>query len=339
MTISPDSLVLLGHGGGGTLSSELLRELFLPAFSNPWLDALGDAAVLPMGGRRLAMSTDSYVVKPLFFPGGDIGRLAVCGTVNDLAMMGARPEYLSLSFILEEGLPLATLQRVVQSMAETAREAGVLLVTGDTKVVERGHGDGLYINTSGIGWIPEGVAPGPQRARPGDVVLLSGNLGDHGLAILSQREGLSFGGDIVSDCAPLAHLVECLLAIDPDIHVLRDPTRGGLTSALHEIATASGVGIELQQSDLPIAGAVASACEMLGLDPLSVANEGKLICIAAPQQAEALLQALRAHPLGQQARRIGTVLADHPATVVLCTPFGTRRILDPLVGDPIPRIC
>ncbi|MBT9587238.1 hydrogenase expression/formation protein HypE [bacterium] len=335
----PESVVLLGHGGGGQLSSELLHNVFLPAFSNPLLQALGDAAVLPMGQRRLAMSTDSYVVKPLFFPGGDIGRLAVCGTVNDLAMMGARPEYLSVAFILEEGVPLARLQRVVDSLAGAAQEAGVLLVTGDTKVVERGHGDGVYLNTSGIGWIPGGVGPTPQRALPGDAVLVSGCLGDHGMAIMSVRDGLEFDTQIVSDCAPLADLVSRLLAVEPDVHVLRDPTRGGLTSTLQEIARASHVGIEIEEKAVPVRPAVASACEMLGLDPFCVANEGKLVCIAAAERADALLAALRSHPLGQEAAFIGTVVAHHPGTVVARTPFGTRRVLDPLLGDPLPRIC
>jgi hydrogenase expression/formation protein HypE len=337
--VPANSVVLLGHGGGGQLSGELLQQVFLPAFSNPVLEVLGDAAVLPMGDRRLAMSTDSYVVKPLFFPGGDIGRLAVCGTVNDLAMMGARPEYLSVSFLLEEGLSMATLQRVVQSLAATALEAGVLLVTGDTKVVERGHGDGIYLNTTGIGWIPAGVEPSPQRARPGDVVLVSGSLGDHGMAIMSVRDGLQFDTPIESDCAPLAQLVQCLLAVDADIRVLRDPTRGGLTSALHEIARASRIGIQLEESSLPIRPEVASACEILGIDPLCVANEGKLVCVARAESAPALLEAMRSHPLGQRAALIGQGVAEHPGTVVARTPLGTRRVLDPLLGDPLPRIC
>lgn len=335
-----DSVILLGHGGGGRLSEELLKQIILPAFGNPFLEKLGDAAVLPMAQGRLAMSTDSYVVKPLFFPGGDIGRLAVCGTVNDLAMMGAQPQYLSVSFILEEGLSLATLQRVVDSMSRTAQEAGVMLVTGDTKVVEHGHGDGVYVNTCGIGWIPlEVVGPAPQRAQAGDVVLLSGTLGDHGMAILSVRDGLEFESQIESDCAPLAHLVAQLLQVEPDIHVLRDPTRGGLTAALHEIATASGVGIEIQENALPIRPSVAAACEILGLDPLSVANEGKLLCIASPHSAEPLLRALQAHPLGGEAAIIGRVVDQHRGQVVARTPLATRRMLEPLLGDPLPRIC
>lgn len=334
-----DAVVLLGHGGGGQLSAELVHQVFLPAFDNAALRSLGDAAVLPARAGRLALTTDSYVVKPLFFPGGDIGRLAVCGSVNDLAMMGARPEYLSVSFILEEGLPLRTLHEVVASMASAAREAGVLLVTGDTKVVERGHGDGIYINTSGIGWIADGVAPSPQRAQPGDAVLVSGDLGDHGLAILSVREGLVFESSIQSDCAPLADLVASLLAVVPDLHVLRDPTRGGLTAALHEIARAARVAIEVEEAAIPIQPAVASGCEMLGLDPLCIANEGKLLCIAAAEDAEALLEAMRAHPLGGRAARIGTVQPGPAGQLSARTRYGTHRLLDPLLGDPLPRIC
>lgn len=335
------SAIILGHGGGGQLSQELLQQMLLPAFANPLLEPLGDAAVLPCpSGGRLALSTDSFVVKPLFFPGGDIGRLAVCGTVNDLAMMGARPQYLSVSLILEEGLDLGQLGRVVESLAATARQAGVLLVTGDTKVVERGHGDGIYLNTSGIGWIPpEVVGPSPQRARPGDVVLLSGSLGDHGMAILSLRDGLEVEPPIASDCAPLADMVAQLLKLDPDIRVLRDPTRGGLTSALQEIATASGVGIEIDEKAVPVREAVASLCEILGLDPFCVANEGKLICIASASQAEALLAALRTHPLGIEAALIGQVVEQPRGKVVARTRLGTRRLLTPLIGDPLPRIC
>lgn len=333
-------VVLLGHGAGGQLSGELIQNLFVPAFEDPVLSQLGDAAVLPCpASGRLAFSTDSYVVKPLFFPGGDIGRLGVCGTVNDLAMMGAQPEFLSVSFILEEGLPLATLERVVQSMAATAREAGVRVVAGDTKVVERGHGDGIFLTTSGIGRIPEGVGPAPGRAQAGDAVLLSGPLGDHGMAVLSVREGLVFETSLTSDCAPLAGLVAALLEVEPDLHVLRDPTRGGLTAALQEIALASGVSIEIEEAEVPVRPEVAAACEMLGLDPFSIANEGKLICIAPQPQAAPLLEAMRAHPLGREAALVGRVLSERAGQVVARTPFGTRRLLQPLVGDPLPRIC
>ncbi|MFN8613650.1 MAG: hydrogenase expression/formation protein HypE [Vulcanimicrobiota bacterium] len=336
---STSPTIQAGHGGGGRQSAELIRRVVLPYFDNPVLAALGDGAVVASRSGRLAMSTDSYVVNPLVFPGGDIGRLAVCGTVNDLAMMGALPEYLSLGLILEEGLELELLERVLASAAQAAQEAGVTIVTGDTKVVERGHGDGLFINTSGIGWIAEGVRPSPERARPGDALLLSGSLGDHGIAILSQRQGLRFQADLVSDCAPLAGLVQRLLDCDPDLHVLRDPTRGGLLSALDEISRASEVSFELEESALPIKPAVRSACELLGLDPLSIANEGKLICVASAERADRLLEAMRGHPLGREAAIIGRVLPRQATALTARTPFGTRRVLQPLWGDPLPRIC
>lgn len=336
---SATELVLLGHGSGGKLSSDLLRQLFLPAFSNPLLDSLGDGAVLELSGERVAFTTDSYVVRPLFFPGGDIGSLAVHGTVNDLAMMGARPEFLSASFILEEGFEVDQLRRIVASMAAAAREAGVWLVTGDTKVVERGKGDGVFINTTGVGSVRTGLAPAPQRARPGDVVLVSGSLGDHGVAILSVRQGLEFETGVVSDSAALHGLVQAGLRADPDPHVLRDPTRGGLASALNEIAAASHVGIEIEEESLPVQPAVQAACELLGLDPLYVANEGKLVWICAPERADALLAELRQQPLGRQAARIGTVSAERPGLVSLRTRLGTQRIVDTLVGEQLPRIC
>lgn len=328
-----------GHGGGGRQSAELIRRHILPHFENPILSSLADAAVLPGSAQRLALSTDSYVVHPLIFPGGDIGRLAVCGTVNDLAMMGAVPRYLSLSLILEEGLDVSLLEQVLASASRAAREADVTIVTGDTKVVERGHGDGIYINTSGLGWIAEGVHPGPQRAQPGDVLLLSGSLGDHGLAILSQRQGLRFESELLSDCAPLSDLVQNMLVCDPDLHVLRDPTRGGLLASLHEISLASKVSIQLDESAIPIKPAVASACELLGLDPLSIANEGKLICIASADQAEALLTAMRSHPLAREAALIGRIHPHSGTPLTARTRFGTRRVLQPLWGDPLPRIC
>lgn len=332
--------IVLGHGGGGKLSAELVEHLFQPAFGNPTLDALGDAALLDLNGARLAFSTDSFVVHPLFFPGGSIGDLAVNGTVNDLAMMGAQPLFLSAGFILEEGLPLATLAGVIERMRIAAQRAGVQLVTGDTKVVERGHGDGLYINTSGIGLVPAGLRIAPDQARPGDVVLVSGTLGDHGMAIMSVREGLEFDTAIVSDCAPLVELVAAMRAVAPDgLRVLRDPTRGGAASSLNEIARTSGVGIVIEEDALPVQPAVRAACELLGMDPIYVANEGKLIAIVAPEAAEAALAALRAHPLGQQAARIGRVVAQHPGVLVARTGIGGTRIVDMQVGEQLPRIC
>jgi hydrogenase expression/formation protein HypE len=334
--------IVLGHGGGGKLSAELVQHLFLPAFTNPMLAALGDGAVLNLNGwhgQRLAFSTDSFVVRPLFFPGGSIGDLAINGTVNDLSTSGATPLYLSVGFILEEGLPLATLGGIVQRMAAAAQHAGVHLVTGDTKVVERGHGDGVYINTSGIGLIPDGVNIAPQNARPGDVVIVSGTIGDHGMAILSVREGLAFDTLIQSDCAALNGLVADLLKITPDIHVLRDPTRGGVASALNEIAQAAKVGIVLDEDKIPVHPAVNAACELLGMSPLYVANEGKMLVIVPPEHADALLAALHHHSLGQNAAIIGRVVAQHPQMVVARTPFGATRVVDMQVGEQLPRIC
>lgn len=331
--------IVMGHGGGGKMSADLVRHLFLPAFRNDALLRLGDGAVFELGGLRLALSTDSYVVRPLFFPGGNIGELAVNGTVNDLAMMGATPMFLSAGFIVEEGLPMETLGAIVASMAEAARRAGVQLVTGDTKVVDRGHGDGLYINTSGIGLVPEGLEIGPERAQPGDAVLLSGTIGDHGMAVMSVREGLAFEAPIRSDTAALNGLVAAMLAVTSDLHVLRDPTRGGVASSLNEIAESSRVGIVLDERTIPVQPAVASACEMLGMDPLYVANEGKLIAIVPPGQAEAILTAMRSHPLGKNAALIGQVIASHPGRVVARTGIGGTRIVDMQIGEPLPRIC
>lgn len=331
--------IVLGHGGGGKLSAELVEHLFLPAFRNEQLEQLGDAAVFQLNGSRLAMSTDSFVVRPLFFPGGNIGELAVNGTVNDLSMSGARPLYLSTGFIIEEGLPLATLARVVDSMAAAANKAGVALITGDTKVVDKGHGDGLYINTSGIGLVPSGLNIGANQARPGDVVLLSGTIGDHGMAVMSVREGLQFDTTIESDTAALNGLVAAMLAVTPEIHVLRDPTRGGVASSLNEIARSSQVGIRLDENKIPVNGAVRSACELLGMDPIYVANEGKLLAIVPPQQAEAVLQAMRHHPLGQQAAIIGEVVSRHPGVLVAQTGIGGTRVIAMQVGEQLPRIC
>ncbi len=287
----------------------------------------------------MAISTDSFVVRPLFFPGGDIGSLAVHGTVNDVAMSGARPLWLTAGFILEEGLEMEVLERVVHSMAEAARQAGVQVVAGDTKVVERGHGDGIYINTAGVGVVMEGVEVGPDRARPGDVVLLSGAVGDHGIAVLSQREGLAFETELVSDSAPLNGLVEALLASAPHTHCLRDATRGGLAAALNELAETSQVGIEIEEAAVPVRPAVAAACELLGFDPLTVANEGKLVAFVPPEEADAALAALQGHPLGQEAVRIGVITEEHPGLVLAHTGIGGRRVVDMPLGELLPRIC
>ena len=335
--------ILLGHGSGGKLSAELIRDIFLPAFQNPVLARLDDQAIVNVNGQRLAISTDSFVVKPLFFPGGDIGSLAVHGTVNDLAMGGATPLFLSAGFIIEEGFAMEQLRRVVTSLQRAAAEAGVHVVTGDTKVVEKGKGDGLFISTTGIGVVPEGVDLSADRARPGDKVLLSGSIGDHGIAILAQREGLEFETQIQSDSAALHTLVAAMLGVTstvtPEIRCMRDPTRGGVSSTLNEIAERSQVGIELVERSLPIHEQVRGACELLGLDPLYVANEGKLIAIVAPEAADAVLQAMRCHPLGAEAQIIGTVKKENAGLVTMRTPFGTTRIVDMLAGDQLPRIC
>ena len=329
----------MGHGGGGKLSSELIEHLFVPAFQNDDLAELGDSTVLPFAGGRLAYSTDSFVVRPLFFPGGDIGDLAINGTVNDLAMSGAQPLFMSAGFILEEGLSMNALGAIVESMGRAARAAGVKLVTGDTKVVDRGHGDGVYINTSGIGLVPDGVHIGPSRAKPGDVVLVSGEIGVHGTAIMSVREGLEFGAAIESDSAPLNGLVAAMLEVSGDIHVLRDPTRGGVASTLNEIARSSKVGIQIDERAVPVPQIVRSACEMLGLDPLYVANEGKLLAIVPAEVAEPMLAAMRAHPLGAKATRIGQVLDKHPGMVVARTGLGATRVVALQIGEQLPRIC
>jgi hydrogenase expression/formation protein HypE len=328
--------VLLGHGSGGKLSAELLRDIFLPAFANPVLGKLDDQAALEIQGARLAFTTDSFVVKPLFFRGGDIGSLAVHGTVNDLAMGGAHPLFLS---ILEEGFPTSDLRRIVQSMAKAASSAGVSIVTGDTKVVEKGHGDGVYINTTGIGLRREGVLLSADCARPGDAVILSGSLGDHGIAILSERQGLELETTVESDSAALHTLVDAIFSVAPEIRCMRDPTRGGLASTLNEIAAQSGVGITIDEKALVIHDAVRGACELLGLDPLYVANEGKLVAIVAPESAVAVLQAMRQHPLGRDAVIVGGVTAAHSGMVTMRTVFRTTRIVDMLAGDQLPRIC
>jgi len=404
MTTDSDR-ILLAHGSGGELSHELVERLFLRYFDNLILAHLDDSAVVEVGGgmqeargkkqeaefvrpascilhpascilhpdpdARLAFTTDSYVVSPIFFPGGDIGKLAVCGTVNDLAMSGATPFYLSAGFILEEGLELADLERVVASMAATAQVAGVQIVTGDTKVVDRGKADRLFINTAGIGVVPVGVEISGDQVRPGDVIILSGTIGDHGMTIMSQREGLRFDSPLESDCAPLNGLVAAMLDALPSpfppriggdregaggprgglppqswggqrgaaIHCLRDPTRGGLATALNEVAGKSGVGIEIEEQAVPVRDAVRAACELLGLDPLYVANEGKLVAFVAPEVADEVLAAVRAHEYGREAAIIGRVTAEHAGRVVLRTALGARRILDMLVGEQLPRIC
>lgn len=331
--------ILLGHGSGGKMSADLLRRVLLPALQNRVLERLDDQAIIEINGNKLAFTTDSFVVKPLFFPGGDIGSLAVNGTINDLAMGGAQPMFLSLALILEEGLSMDTLKRVIESIRVAAAIAGVFVVTGDTKVVEKGCGDGLFLNTSGIGIVSEEAQLSANQARPGDCVLLSGTMGDHGITILSQREGLEFESEIASDTAPLHGLVADMLAAGPGIRCMRDPTRGGLSSSLNEIAVCSEVGIELEESAIPIREDVQGACEMLGLDPLYVANEGKLVAIVDAAAAERILEAMRQNPLGPNAALIGKVTSSHLGIVTMRTRMGTSRIVDMLSGDQLPRIC
>jgi len=338
----PADVILLAHGSGGRLSHELIREVFLAHFGNALLNPQDDSAVFPIdlpAGARLALTTDSYVVRPIFFPGGDIGTLAVCGTVNDLAMVGARPLHLSAGFILEEGLSVQDLTRVTASMARAAADAGVAIVTGDTKVVERGSADGLFINTAGVGVVAPGLSISGSNVKPGDVILLSGPIGAHGMAVLSQREGLQFSFPLCSDCAPLNGLVAAMLAAKPNIHCLRDPTRGGLATTLNEIAGQSHVGIEVDEVAIPVPEGVRAACELLGLDPLYVANEGKLVAFVPPEASGAVLLAMRAHPLGREATAIGLVTAEGLGRVVLRTALGARRVLDMLSGAQLPRIC
>jgi len=331
--------ILLAHGSGGELSHELVTSLFVKAFHNPFLDPLDDGAVLEVGGSSLAFTTDSYVVTPLFFPGGDIGKLAVCGTVNDLSMSGARPLFLSAGFIIEEGFPLSSLQTIVASMQKTAGEAGVKIVTGDTKVVNRAAADGIFINTAGIGLIPGGVKISGSSARPGDRVLLSGSIGDHGVAILSSREGLQFSTTLQSDCAPLNGLVAAILEVSKEVRCLRDPTRGGLSSTLNELARQSGVGIWVEEDRIPVKEEVKGACELLGFDPLILANEGKLVAVVDAGAAEMILRRMKAHPRGREAAIIGEVRAEPKGKVILRTRIGLTRIMDMMVGEPLPRIC
>jgi hydrogenase expression/formation protein HypE len=337
------SKILLAHGSGGRLSHDLVAKEFVPPWHNPILDQLNDSAVFSLrddgSGPRMAFTTDSYVVKPLFFRGGDIGRLAVCGTVNDLAMVGAQPLYLSASFVIEEGLSLSTMRAVVRSMREAATEAGVQIVTGDTKVVEGGAADGLFVNTAGVGLVPAGVEIGGDRARVGDAIILSGSIGDHGIAVLSQREGLEFEAAVESDVASLNGLVAAMLAASPNVRVLRDPTRGGLATSLNEIAAQSNVGIKIDERKIPLKDGVWAACEMLGFDPLYVANEGKLVAVAAPEDAERVLAAMRATRYGEEAAIIGEVVAEPQAKVLMRTAIGGTRVVHMLVGEMLPRIC
>lgn len=334
------NVITLDHGSGGKVAHRLTAELLLPLFDNPILSDLHDGAVLTVnGGTRIAFSTDTFTVTPLFFPGGDIGELAVNGTVNDVAMCGARPLFISLALIIEEGFPMADLKRILESTRRAAQAAGVTVVTGDTKVVPKGAADGVFINTSGIGVIAEHVAIGSTGAQPGDKVLLSGTMADHGMTILTQREGLTFDGALQSDSAPLNHMVEKILAASGKVHVLRDPTRGGVGTTLNEIAESSRIGITLQEGRLPVQEAVAGVCELLGFDPLYVANEGKLLAFVAAEDADAVLEAMRADPYGREACLIGEVTADHPGRVVLETRIGGRRIVDMLTGEQLPRIC
>ncbi|HTH16379.1 MAG TPA: hydrogenase expression/formation protein HypE [Magnetospirillum sp.] len=329
----------LTHGGGGRAMQQLVEELFVAAFDNEALNQRNDQAAFDVPAGRMVMTTDGYVISPLFFPGGDIGSLAVHGTVNDVAMAGAKPLSLSAGFIIEEGFPLADLKRIVDSMARASKEAGVPVVTGDTKVVEKGKGDGIFITTAGIGLVPPGVTISGDRARAGDAILVSGTMGDHGVAVMSQRESLGFESAILSDSAALHTLVAEMVAAIPDIHVLRDPTRGGLAATLNEIAAQAGIGMALKETAIPIKAEVRGACELLGLDPLYVANEGKLICICAPEHAEQLLAIMRAHPLGKDAAQIGVCREDAHHFVQMETAMGGNRVVDWLAGEQLPRIC
>jgi hydrogenase expression/formation protein HypE len=339
LPISDYREIVLAHGSGGKLSQQLIQKVVLPQFRNELLEPLHDGAIFSLGGVRLAFSTDSFVVSPIFFPGGDIGRLAVHGTVNDISMCGARPLYLSAGFILEEGTAMEDFQRVVLSMREAAHKAGVVLVTGDTKVVDRRKADKIFVNTSGIGVVPEGVNIHPARAQIGDRIIVSGQIAVHGMAIMSVREGLEFETQIASDTAPLNNLVETILGTTRDIHVFRDPTRGGITSALTEIAQTARVGIMLDEALIPISEEVKGACEILGLDPLYVANEGKLLAFVPPHEADRVLAVVRSHPLGKEAAIIGEVTSDHPGFVLMKTRIGGTRVVDMLSGEQLPRIC
>jgi hydrogenase expression/formation protein HypE len=329
--------ILLAHGSGGKMMHDLIQS-FMPRLANPILDRMDDSAVFELNGKT-AFTTDSYTVQPLFFPGGDIGKLAVCGTVNDLAMSGAKPLYLSLAFIIEEGLPISDFKKIIESIAATAAEAGVKIVTGDTKVVGKGMADKIFINTAGVGSIPEGINISASNARPGDKVIVSGTLGDHGIAVMSQREGIKFATPIPSDCAPLNGLVDAMLKASRDIRALRDPTRGGAAVTLNDFAEKSKVGIVIDEQKIPIAKEVRAACELLGFDPLHIANEGKLIAIVPPDKAEAVLKAMRQHQYGKNAVIIGEVTKERPGRVIMKTLLGSSRIIDMPVGELLPRIC
>lgn len=332
--------VVLGHGSGGKMSADLIAHLFAPIIGNDLLEQFGDSTLFELASKgRLAMSTDSFVINPLFFPGGSIGELAIYGTVNDVAMSGATPLYLTAGFILEEGLPMDDLGRIVTDFGRAAAETDVRVIAADTKVVNKGHGDGLYINTTGIGLVPEGVHIAADRARPGDVILLSGSVGDHGMAIMSVREGLSFESVIESDTAPLHTMVRSILDVTTDVHCLRDATRGGLAAVLNELATASGVGMEFGETAVPVQPAVQSACEMLGMDPFYVANEGKMVAIVPREHADAVLEAMRRDPQGANATIIGEVVESHPGVVIAKTRIGAKRVVDLPAGELLPRIC
>jgi hydrogenase expression/formation protein HypE len=331
--------ILLDHGSGGKISHSLTKDMLLPIFNNPILAELNDGAIFDLGGARLAFSTDSYTVDPIFFPGGNIGDLAINGTVNDIAMCGGDPVYLSAALIIEEGFDLADLKSILQAMGRAADIAGVQVVTGDTKVVPRGAVDRIFINTSGMGLIPETVNVASHLAQPGDRIILSGTIADHGITIMTRREGLSFESDLTSDSAPLNHMVKAMLATGRGVHVLRDPTRGGVGTALNEIAEKSAVGIKIVEDKIPLNGAVAGACELLGFDPLYLANEGKLMAFVAPDQSDAVLKAVKQNAYGKDAAVIGEVIEDHPGRVVMQTRIGGTRIVDMLAGEQLPRIC
>ncbi len=332
--------ILLAHGSGGKLSHDLIEKLFLPNFDNPILARLDDSALIELEtSGRLAFTTDSYVVSPLFFPGGDIGKLAICGTINDLVMSGAKPLYMSASFIIEEGFPVADLKRIVLSMRKVAEESGVKVVAGDTKVVGEGAADGIFVNTTGVGLIPEGVHISGANAQPGDMIMVSGTLGDHGIAIMSQREGLEFASSLESDCAPLQGLVARMLEASLEIHCLRDPTRGGLATTLNEMAAQSQASFLIEEEKIPVRDEVRGICELLGLDPLYLANEGKLVAVVPPHAADKVLEAMRSHPYGKASVVIGQVLSDHPGRVIMKTTLGAHRLLEMAVGELLPRIC
>ena len=338
MTSQTDK-IMMAHGSGGRHSQELFKNIFLPEFANPFLNEVHDGAILNIEGKRLAFSTDSYVVNPLFFPGGNIGDLAVNGTVNDLAMCGAKPLYLSAGFILEEGFEIEKLQQIVQTMGAASKKAGVMLVTGDTKVVENGNADGIYINTAGIGLIDENLIISPNNAKEGDMIIINGRIADHGIAILSKREGLDFESDIQSDSAPLNGLVESMLETSSNIHILRDPTRGGIAATLNEIAEASNRGVLIEEQKIPISESVVSISSLLGIDPFNVANEGKLLAIVSNNDAESLLEVMQSHPFGVESSIIGEIVSSHPGKVVMKTAIGTKRVVDMPSGENLPRIC